>query len=426
MDLAGPPRSNQRPMRRLLVAAALLALLLAVAECLLHLFPALLPAGYLHAFPGNGTEFLHPAVFERTEVEGVLLPHLSTAHDGPPPADLKELGLAPLDADEDVRTFPHVVVPADADGLPDVPDGGGAADLVLVGDSFGVSAAVRDPEGLELRLERATGLSALNVSLAGVGPAQERWLVERVGLVRARPRAVLWLYFSGNDLTASHEPFLARRAGHTTWAEAFPERRKPFLYLPDLVARSLRSRPGPPCPAPLPGFPLPRADGSSRPVWFHPDYLRQLGWSLEEWRAYPAWPYVQAELRGARDACAAAGAKLLLVYLPSKPEVCLPSVPRDPALALRTITALGQPPPPGEPEAIYDALLANRRAHEELLHEFCAQESIPFLSALPALEDQAARGELGYLATDTHWTSVGQAALLEPLLAFLREQGIVE
>ena len=53
------------------------------------------------------------------------------------------------------------------------------------------------------------------------------------------------------------------------------------------------------------------------------------------------------------------------------------------------------------------------------------RESIPFLSATPALEAQAARGELGYLVTDSHWSSVGQAALLEPLLAFLEAQEVI-
>jgi hypothetical protein len=30
----------------------------------------------------------------------------------------------------------------------------------------------------------------------------------------------------------------------------------------------------------------------------------------------------------------------------------------------------------------------------------------------------------GGLAADTHWSSVGQAALLEPLLDFLRREGL--
>jgi hypothetical protein len=104
--------------------------------------------------------------------------------------------------------------------------------------------------------------------------------------------------------------------------------------------------------------------------------------------------------------------------------VLLPLVARDPPLARRTIAACGNPAPEGADDELYETLLAHRRAHEELVRDFCARESIPFLSGRPALEAQAARGELGYLVTDTHWTSAGQAALLEPLLGFLREQGV--
>lgn len=32
----------------------------------------------------------------------------------------------------------------------------------------------------------------------------------------------------------------------------------------------------------------------------------------------------------------------------------------------------------------------------------------------------------GYLATDTHWQTLGQAALLEPLLGFLRREGLLD
>jgi hypothetical protein len=117
---------------------------------------------------------------------------------------------------------------------------------------------------------------------------------------------------------------------------------------------------------------------------------------------------------------------LLLVYLPSKPELLLQLVAPEPELARRTIGFLGNPPPPLEPAALYARLLANRHAHEELVRGFCAAESIPFLSATPALEAQAARGELGYLAADTHWQARGQLALLEPLLAFLRATGVLQ
>jgi len=412
-------------MSRRLLTKLGLALLAALAalELALHLVPALLPASYLARFPGNGTEFFHPDVFARTPVEGVLLPHRAGAFRGPPPADLIELGLAPRSADADARAFPAVELPADALGFPN-PRELARAELVLVGDSFGVAAGVRRPEGLQAALERRTGQSVFNLSLAGLGPVQERWLLETVGLAR-QPRAVVWLWFAGNDLTASYEPFLARRAGHATWAEAWPELRKPALVLPDLWLR-LRGGVGAPLREPLPPFRFARPDGGEQELWFHPDQLAQLGTSLAEWRAHPAWAPVQAELRAARDACAAHGAKLLLVYLPSASEVLLPLVARDAELAARTCAFL-QPPHESAPEpaALLERLLANRHAQAELLRDFCGAESIPFLSAVTALEAEAQRGEVGYLTTDTHWQSVGQAALLEPLLAFLREQGVL-
>lgn len=407
-------------MSRRLLAKLGLALLAALGatELALHLAPALLPNAYLARFPGNGTEFFQPDVFARTPVEGVLLPHRAGAYRGPPPADLIELGIAPRTADADARAFPAVELPADALGFPNA-RALERVELVLVGDSFGVAAGVRQPEGLQAALERVTGQSVFNLSLAGLGPAQERWLLETVGLAK-QPRAVLWFFFSGNDLTASYEPFLARRAGHATWAEAWPELRKPALLLPDLL-RHIRSGASAPRREPLPPFRFARPDGSVQELWFLPDQLAQLGTSLAEWRAHPAWAPVQGELRAAREACAAHGAKLLLVYLPSAPEVLLPLVERDAELAARTCAFL-QPlsTPASEPGELFLRQLANRHAQEELLRDFCSVEGIPFLSAVPALEAQARRGELGYLTTDTHWQSVGQAALLEPLLDFLR------
>ena len=411
-------------MKRLGLRLALaLAAALCAGELALHLFPALLPNAYLASFPGNGTEFFHADVFARTPVEGVLLPHLAAAHHGPPPADLVELGIAPRSADDDARAFPSIELPADALGFLN-PALRERCELLLVGDSFGVAAGVRAPEGLAAALERTTGLAVYDLSVAGIGPVQERWLVETRGLA-LHPRAVVWLYYSGNDLTESYEPLLARRDGHTTWAEAWPERQKPLLVLPDLLARALRRPPSAAAREPLPGFLFHRADASAQPVWFEPETLRQLGWSREQWQAHPTWAPVQDELRKARDACAAQGARLVLVYLPSKPEVLLPLVERDPALARLTLAFLGNPAPPGDDGALYDALLANRHAHEELVRDFCTREKVPFLSATPALEAEAQRGELGYLATDTHWQSRGQTALLEPLLAFLREQGLL-
>jgi len=411
--------SPRRAKALLLVAS--LALGLGATELALQLAPGLLPGSYLARFPGHGTEFFHPDVFERTPVEGVLLPHLAQARVGPPPADLIELGLAPRDADDDRRAFPRVAIPADARGFVNLalPT---RADLALVGDSFGVACGVREPTGLQALLEERTGRAVFNASLSGIGPAQELWLLENEVLPRA-PRVVLWFFFGGNDVTADHEAWLARRAGHATWAEAWPERRRPRWLLPDLLAHSFAASPPPPCPVPLAPFELELVDGGARRQWFAPDHLAQLAWDEATWRAYPAFEPVRATLAAARDACRARGAQLLLVYLPSAPEVLLPLVRPAPELFLRTLSATGAPAPAEPAEALFARALAQRHALESVLRATTAEAGIPFLSAVPALTAAASEGQQVYLATDTHWTATGQRALLEPLLAFLRAEG---
>lgn len=411
-----PPRRA-----KILLLVTSLALSLGGLELALHLAPELLPRSYLARFPGHGTEFFRPDVFERTPVEGVLLPHLATSRIGPPPADLIELGIAPPDADEDRRAFPRVTIPADELGFVNevLP---WHAELALIGDSFGVACGVREPEGLQALLEQRTGRAVFNASMAGIGPAQELWLLESQVLPR-KPRVVVWLFFGGNDVTADHEAWLARRAGHATWAEAWPERHRPRLLLPDLLRASLARRPPPACPAPLPPFELELVDGGARRQWFAPDQLAQLAWDEANWRAYPAWEPVRTTLVAARDACRAAGARLLLVYLPPAPEILLPLTRPDPGLVVRAWTATGAPAPAEAPEALLARMLAQRHALESVLRETCAEAEIPFLSAVPALSAAASEGQHVYLVSDTHWTVVGQRALLEPLLAFLRSEG---
>ncbi len=408
-----------RPLVKILLALLSTWIL---TELGLRAFPGLLPRRYLALFPMHGVEFFEPGILERTPIQGLPLPLVTGPHRGPPPADLVALGIAPAGEGSDARAFPDVEIPADSLGLPN-PSELERADLVLIGDSFAVAMGAVRPRGLQARLAERTGLTVFDAGVAGVGPVQERWLVEEVALAK-RPRCVLWFFFSGNDVTASYEPLLHRREGRTTWAQAYAERRKPLLVLPDLVRSWVRRPAASEHPA-LPGFRFRLADGREQPLWFHPDHVRQLGWSRAEWEAHPVWEAVQQELCAARDACERKEARFLLVYLPSKAEVYLPRVERDPALVLSTAGATLAEPLAVEPQEFLVKLLANRHALEELVREFCAAEELPFLSATPALEALAERGQLGYLVTDTHWQDAGQEALLEPLLEFLRREKVI-
>ncbi len=414
-----------RPRGVVLGAKLALALFLTLGlfEAALHAFPALLPAWYLELFPMHGVEFFRPGILERTPIEGLPLPIPLEPLSGPPPADLVELGLVPPSEDSDRRRFPRVEIPVDSLGFPnprDVED----ADLVILGDSMAVAAGARAPRGLQAELEEATGLRVSNLGVAGIGPVQEAWLLEEMALAKS-PRCVVWLFFGGNDVTLSLEPFVHRQRGETTWAEAYADRRKPRLVLPDLVARSLARRPAA-RREPLPGVSFTLADGTAQPLWFNPFTLRQLEWTREQWQGNRGWIEVRAVLARARELCASRGIALVLVYVPPAEEVYLPHVEPD-AARIHAMASFDLPHPvAAEPARFLAALLERRSSLEACVRDFCAENGIAFLSAVPALEALARKGELGYLVTDTHWQDAGQRAVLAPLVALLEREGVLE
>jgi len=122
----------------------------------------------------------------------------------------------------------------------------------------------------------------------------------------------------------------------------------------------------------------------------------------------------------------AAGAGFLLVYLPSKAQVHLPLAVPDPEL-LHLAGARGSAGlSPLAPEEFLARALANHGALEEVIEEFCREREIAYFSATPILVEMARRGESGFVTADTHWSPVGQEAVLGPLLELLEEEGLLE
>jgi len=408
-----------------LATKLLLAVLAAVGvvgalEVLLHAAPSILPYWYRRTFPMHGVELFHPGLLDRVPIEGVPLPLVVEPRRGPPPADLKELGLVPREEASDVRRFPWIHVPADERGFPN-PEVFDAADIVLIGDSFAVAAGVLEPEGLQGRLAAATGLRVYNLGVSALGPVRELWLLENVAL-GMKPRCVVWFFFSGNDVIGSARPLVEKSKGNETWGQLYADHRPPRLILPDLIRKAASSAFSEPAGAdPLPGFRYTLADGTVQPLWFLPFHLQMLRLDRAQWEGNNGWKNARDVLSRASETCTAAGVRFLVVYVPSKVEVYLPYVEADPDQLDRTMS-WDYP----EPRPDLQELLERRRSLEEAASAFCAASWIPFLSATGPLESMAARGELGYLVADTHWQVDGQAALLPSLLAWLESEGILE
>ena len=259
------------------------------------------------------------------------LPYGVEPYDGPPPHDLIDLGIAPPSAAAfDTATTARLVLPADADGLPNrqpVPQ----ADLALVGDSFTLFASQQQPAGLQLALERELGARVINVGVSGIGPDQELWLLQNRALA-SRPRLVLWLFFGGNDLVDAFWQQLHLAQGIRTFGDLLAHKRVPLLRVPSLLWALCSSDQQARADGPFAGFAL--TVNPQQRLWFFPDSLRVMTLSHETLTTNPGWLGATAAMRAARTATEAAGAKFVLVYVPSKDHVYLPRVQLASAVAV--------------------------------------------------------------------------------------------
>jgi hypothetical protein len=227
----------------------------------------------------------------------------------------------------------------------------------------------------------------------------------------------LWFFFGGNDVLDAQVDHDREQAGLRTWGDLMHDRRAPRLIVPALVASWFTSpRSQLQVPAPLPG--LTPATHPDRPLWFLPDYLLALAVPDDVRQALPGWHRVQQRLREGHLAATTAGAKFVLVFVPSKEQVHLPHVQVDGA-TFRRCAAVD-----GDGDVLLAAARANRTHLEQAVAATCREAGISFWSCSPTLDALAAAGESGYYATDTHWNGTGQVAVARALAAHLRAGGL--
>jgi len=73
-----------------------------------------------------------------------------------------------------------------------------SADIVLLGDSFAQGACVTPDEGMGERLRARTG-TLVNLGMGGTGPLYQLATLKEFG-ARFAPKHVVWLFYEGNDL----------------------------------------------------------------------------------------------------------------------------------------------------------------------------------------------------------------------------------
>ena len=402
----------RRFLRPVALSAAATVAALGSVEVVFQIKPEWLPTAYRRSLPLKGQELIAPEIARRTPVEGVALPTAMWDYDGPAPADLIEMGLAPPSA-RDAEPA-RVLLTLDRLGLPnsDVPE---RADLVLLGDSFVYSMGAQEPPGLSHQLAEAKRLTTYCAGVTGIGPYQELFLLEELA-VDMQPERVIWFVFGGNDLQGASVTLAHREAGHRTLMERLWPAGTPRLRLPDLARWLLRAPQSDRGPAAHPGVSFAAGD-LEHLTWFHPQYTSALVVDpefLDQWPPYLG--LVECLERGA-ERCREMGSELWVVFLPSKAECYLPLLAADQEQAFMEQCFFRRPE--AAPEA-WPAQLAQMRSNigalGRRLAEACAQRDIRYFDATEALRAELAAGRPPYFAADTHLGMQGQARLLRELL----------
>jgi hypothetical protein len=397
------------------LAAGALLLAAGVLEAALRLNPAMLPVEARQALPLDTRQRL--ACFFRTP-EGCL--PADALQNFPPDLafvykpDLNVVLWHPESGSWTLRTDDRGFPNTDSSLLE-------RADVVVLGDSFMQGVLVEPEESFPARLAAQTRRRVLNLGVAGWDAYQYPIALRQYGL-RAKPRVVVVGIFGTNDWNArfpryaearrerglkDYREFLEaqareRRAMGTPGVFGLPERLYRRAFLPSALGALLDpSRQGVAGQhyeeLMLAGQPvrlrladalrLWRAIDPERLVAEHRAGVEQLGRSIEE----------------LRSTAAAAGARLVIVYVPTMEEVYLPLVDAESPL-------WGPTPKDGVLEKF-------KRLRAVVTSLARPQELLDLTEPLGSL---ARRGENLYWIHDPHWNRRGNAAVATIVAHHLR------
>ncbi|MHC4077364.1 MAG: alginate O-acetyltransferase AlgX-related protein [Planctomycetota bacterium] len=267
------------------------------------------------------------------------------------------------------------------------------ADVIVLGDSFGLGVGTTQSETLDAHLARRGGQRIYNLSFVG-GPWQElvRLKTELPNLPVRAGTTVLWLLFEGNDLEDRY------REGFEVAEPNGPIRRLLTRY------RSFRRR------SPLRRMiksitsdtsrVIVRSTAHREPFLFYRPYTERSAWTAEEVRAHKNFPRLRATLSEMKRFCEAHDLRVVVAMAPTKNRI------------YPWILAKEKPPGPASaPSGFMSVVLG-----------LCAEQGIEALDLTPHFRQEARRlqeksGEYFWWRDDTHWNSRGHELVARVLHA---------
>jgi hypothetical protein len=270
------------------------------------------------------------------------------------------------------------------------------ADIAVLGDSFIMGAKVTNDQLMTEILSRLQGRAVINLAQPGYGPQQELITLKRYALP-VRPRFVVWAFFEGNDL----EDFVRYEEVKATWstdAESFHAFRH-RSFISNAVSTAYRLfNPKPRKPAPPIAGTVQSLDGKARSIYF--DYPG-LALSADDEKALER---IGSALREAGENCVRHGARLIVVFVPTK---------------FRVYGAISTP----GSESIWNSWVLNDLPDRlrQIVNKIPSSSS--FLDLTPSFQERAPNGELLYYADDSHWSPEGHELAARTIDEFIRRTG---
>lgn len=325
--------------------------------------------------------------------------------------------IAPLSPDQD-KVLAQVHFTTDANGFRnDLPERS-TYDIVALGDSFTVGGNVASP--WPQMLAEYTGSTVLNLGDAGNGPQQELKILRRYGLATS-PRWVILAYFEGNDLYdaasyAQASPFILPRFGK---------------YIVEHGADGLSERRQADAPA-FPGskyrYPITvKIDDNDLEMAFFSYYMAWLSVSREAMASSKNYSLANETILQAQDLSEAAGARFLLVYVPTKEHVYLPRLNHADLLArIFTDVLMMELDEAGflqftSKHATPELISQHMDDQSNLLADFAAEHNIRYLDLTPVFQEEASAGVELYYPFDTHWNQLGHNLAAETIYNYIKE-----
>jgi len=285
-------------------------------------------------------------------------------------------------------------------------------DIVALGDSFTEGSGVSDEQPWPVRLHAHTGLSVYNLGMSGYDPFHYLESFKEHGLA-LRPRYVVCMIYEGNDFRSAKSDRKRRAPSRSAKFKRYMKQSPVIGALDRLLIDTFGpiNANGPVRHAEaIDWMPLmiPATGAASHAYAFAPKQLRDLYLPEDVFAHDKHWLNPRGQINRIHELCEQSGAKLVVVFAPTKAHVALPIVAdKLNAEAVRTFTKYKYKGELPEADAFLKQLVSHVESRENVMRRWCERESIPFVSVTDALRQAMLDGRQAYYTYDQHWTPIG-------------------